>query len=64
MLEIETPVKTAIVNAYCDKCGGEMVRADNMTLCTFPPQYKYKCTDCDHVETSFNIYPATKVYDV
>ena len=37
----------------CPKCDGGMCR-DNMNILTsLPPQYKYKCNKCGHVEFQY-----------
>jgi hypothetical protein len=36
----------------CPKCGGGMCK-NNMVLASNPPQYKYQCNKCGHVEYQF-----------
>ncbi len=34
----------------CPVCGGGMCRNNQIVLPTYPPQHKYKCNKCDHIE--------------
>lgn len=36
--------------AVCSKCGGPVEHLP-LVFCTFPPQYRYKCTNCDNIES-------------
>ena len=35
----------------CPKCGGSVRKNLTMTLCSYPPQYRYECADCDYCTT-------------
>lgn len=37
----------------CPKCGGGMCKNKTMVLASNPPQYKYQCNRCGHVEYQF-----------
>lgn len=37
----------------CPKCGGGMCKNKTMVLASNPPQYKYQCNKCGHVEYQF-----------
>lgn len=34
----------------CPKCGGGMCKNETMVFASNPPQYKYQCNKCGHVE--------------
>lgn len=38
-------------NVICDKCGTLMWRAP-VVLTSYPPQYRYHCPKCDHIQYS------------
>lgn len=41
-------------NTPCPKCGGRHVYVDpSCILASYPAQYHFRCTDCDHVWTGF-----------
>lgn len=58
MKEDRKEVKTFVISAYCDKCGGEMKSTD-LVLATNPPCYIHKCEWCGKEETSPYVYPRT-----
>ena len=38
----------------CPKCDdGGMCRNETVVLCSNPPQYKYKCNKCGHIESKY-----------
>ena len=49
------------INMYCDLCGKRMERANDVVLCTSPPQFVYKCK-CGHIEYSTKSYPCQEVF--
>lgn len=34
------------VNVACPKCGAKIYRRNDITLTTYPPQYRYECDAC------------------
>ena len=42
--------------AYCDHCGGELIKTD-VTYTSNPPQYPYRCAQCAKVEVITEVYP-------
>ena len=37
----------------CPKCDGGMRRNLAITLASYPPQYKYQCDNCGHIDYQF-----------
>ncbi len=58
MKEDRKEVKTFVISAYCDKCGGEMKSA-GLVLTSNPPYYIHKCEWCGAEEQSHYVYPRT-----
>lgn len=55
------------INMYCDKCDSlmkydKMESVDISINNTDEYIYKYKCTQCGHVQKSHNIYPMQQVF--
>ena len=42
-----------VESTKCPKCGGQLVVDTSVILCSNPPQYYWRCDQCDHVETKF-----------
>ena len=34
----------------CEKCGARMKMDESLAYLSNPPQYNFKCPECDHVE--------------
>ena len=64
MKEVDTEVKTYLVNAVCPKCDKSILKNDiyGPVLMTHPPKWPHKCEDedCGHVEHLTVKYPYTK----
>lgn len=54
--------KTFIERLYCKYCESELIRNTTMALTSYPAQYLYSCKNCEHNETSTEVYPKT-VYE-
>lgn len=48
------------VNAKCEECGGQLQLDTSVVLTTYPCQYRYVCSDCGNVESSFVKLPQYK----
>lgn len=46
------------IEAECE-CGSLMKKEEEIILLTDPVQYRYFCTKCDNVESSFDNFPTT-----
>ena len=58
MSEVIEEVKTFKIRMKCDKCGkGFMKLIGGTALCSNPPLYKHRCTECGHEEFYQKEYP-------
>lgn len=39
-------------NIECPKCGKYVYKNDGIVLCTYPPEYEYKCKKCGWTGTA------------
>lgn len=46
---------------HCPECKNGIMRRDDSIILTSPPQYKYKCDKCGHVEYSFGRIDVSEV---
>lgn len=51
------PMVEVLVQAMCDKCGGEMIAVPGVILMSDPPQYPHRCNKCESTENYLEAYP-------
>ena len=48
VVELESNIQEAD-KVTCSECGADMHRIKGLLLASYPPQYKYVCSECNHV---------------